>query len=348
MKVVLFCKKPYAFGIMMPLYKELIKQKHDTIWYIPDNIKDKIPDFLKTCSQCNSMRELLLFNAEANFAPGNDFPHYLPGVKIQIFHGMAGEKSGHFRIRHYFDLYLTQGPYFTDRFLKLKRKFKNFEVKETGWCKIDTLFTPLEQSKELLKNEYKAVILYAPTFSPGLTSASKYKDAIYNLAKNNNYFIYIKFHDKMDQDVVKMYQDFAHKKENVAVSTDSDIIPLLQTCHLMISDTSSVVYEFLLLNKPVITFNSASENIRWDNISDSEDLSSVVENNLENDPYADQRQWFIENYHPFTDGNSSARMIKAAEEYITTHGIPKERKIPLLRRRKMYKTFGKKPNILMG
>ena len=25
------------------------------------------------------------------------------GLKVQVFHGLAGEKKGHFRIRHYFD-----------------------------------------------------------------------------------------------------------------------------------------------------------------------------------------------------------------------------------------------------
>ena len=37
---------------------------------------------------------------------------YLPGVKIQVFHGYAAEKKDHWIIRRYFDTYFTQGPYF--------------------------------------------------------------------------------------------------------------------------------------------------------------------------------------------------------------------------------------------
>ncbi len=345
MKVVLFCKKSYAFGIMFPLYKELEKQGYNTIWYFPEDITSKFLNNLKHIQFTTSIKELLQFNAEINFAPGNDFPHYLPGVKVQIFHGMAGEKSGHFHIRHYFDLYLTQGPYFTNRFKNLQKKYQNFDIKETGWCKLDTLFVSDKNINKLKPEGYKNIILYAPTFSPSLTSATKYRDEIISLTKNKNNFIYIKFHDKMDKEVVADYTILANKTENMCVSNNPDIIPLLQVCDLMISDTSSVVYEFLLLDKPVITFESTSENIRWDNLSTSENLISCVDNNLNKDTYKSQRKWFIENYHPFIDGNSSARMIEAAKEFINTNGVPKERKIPFLRRRKMNKTFGKKPMI---
>ena len=56
---------------------------------------------------------------------------------MQRFATFIDEKKGHFRIRKYFDLYLTQGPFFTKKFNELKKKFKNFEVVETGWPKLD-------------------------------------------------------------------------------------------------------------------------------------------------------------------------------------------------------------------
>ena len=345
MKIVLFCKKPYAFGIMIPLYHYLQKQEHNVLWYFPEDIKDNFPEKLNKSNYCHTMVDLVKFNGEINYAPGNDFPYYISGVKVQIFHGMAGEKSGHFHIRHYFDLYLTQGPYFTQRFNNLRKKYKNFEVKETGWCKLDTLFSPHKTNHNLKTNGYENIILYAPTFSPSLTSAIKYQQDIINLAMDKTKFIYIKFHDKMDNEVVNNYKQIAKKTENITISDNPDIIPLLQISDLMISDTSSVVYEFLLLDKPVITFASTSENIRWDDLKMSGNLNSYVNANLINDPHKYKRKWFIENFHPFNDGNSSSRMLEAAMDYIKVNGLPKERKLPFLRRRKVIKTFGKKPFI---
>ena len=58
---------------------------------------------------------------------------------------------------------------------------------------------------------------------------------------------------------------------------------------LMINDTSSVVYGFLLLNKPVITFKSSSKSILWDNTTEFKDFTDKVKRNLEEDPYKQQR-----------------------------------------------------------
>ncbi len=341
MKAVLFCGQPYAFDIMQSIYQQLDKQGYETLWYFNKKVEQYFPFDKNKVQYTTTIDDLIKFKADVNFAPGNVIPHYIPGVKVQIFHGLAGEKSGHFHIRHYFDLYLTQGPYFTERFLQLKKKYKNFEVKETGWCKLDSLFT-IEESIESKKPKgYKHILLYSPTFSPSLTSATKYKESIFELANNKDYFIYIKFHDKMDKLVAKEYQDFADSKDNVVVYQETNIKPLLQLSDLMISDTSSVVYEFLLLDKPVVTFNSTSKNIKWDDISNGEELNISVIKNLNEDPHKEDRKWFYENYHPYNDGHSATRMISAAEDYINEYGVPDKRKLPFLRRRKMYKLFGK-------
>ncbi|MBR8535527.1 CDP-glycerol glycerophosphotransferase family protein [Carboxylicivirga sediminis] len=342
MRAVLFCINPYAFGILLPLYEELKKQNHDIIWYIPDNLRHKSPDGILQSANCNTMAELMRFNADVNFVPGNVIPHYLPGVKVQIFHGFAGEKKGHFHIRHYFDLYLTQGPYFTERFQQLAAKYKNFEVAETGWCKLDILYKDNDTKKPA---DNKQHILYAPTFSPRLTSGEKYMGEIEKLCANKDLLVHIKFHDLMNKQIVEKYHQLAHSIDNMCISTEANILPLMKQCDLMISDTSSVVYEFLLLDKPVITLETTSKHIRWDDINQSSDLRSVVENNLTNDPYKAERKWFIDNYHPYADGQSAARMIEAAKHYIVNHGIPQVRKLSFLRRRKMNKMFGKKPQL---
>ena len=121
MKCVLFCQNNYAFGILEPIKTYLVDNGHEYIWYVNPKIIRDYP--YKNEPYTTSIGELITYQSDAIFVPGNEVPHYLRGVKVQVFHGLAGEKKGHFRIRHYFDLYLTQGPFFTKRFIEFKNKY---------------------------------------------------------------------------------------------------------------------------------------------------------------------------------------------------------------------------------
>ena len=139
MKTVLFCNLPYAFSILAPLATVLEEENDTYLWYLPTAIVKDFPYL--DMPYTSNIKEIEDFQADAIFVPGNDVPYWLRGLKVQIFHGLAGEKKGHFRIRNYFDLYLTPGPYFTNKFKILSKKYKNFDVIETGWPKLDKLFT---------------------------------------------------------------------------------------------------------------------------------------------------------------------------------------------------------------
>ena len=347
MKTVLFCKNPYAFGILKPLHDEAIKKNFKVLWFVPEKLRDVFP-FELDVTVTSSIAELVKFNADAHFVPGNEIPHYLNGLKVQIFHGLAGEKKGHFRIRHYFDLYLTQGPYFTERFLQLKNKYKNFDVIETGWPKLDGLFrkdTETEQIRTHYKEKHKSekIILYAPTFSPSLTSSSLLFEPLFEFAEKTATSVLIKFHDLMDKTSVLNYQQKAKNYPNVEIVEERNILPYLKVADMLISDTSSVVYEFVLLNKPVISLRTSSENIHWKNILNASELEQAIKDEFEHDHFREQRKLIIEKYHPYTDGQSALRMLDVVEEYIRNHGVPKRRNIPLFRRYKMNRMFGKKP-----
>jgi CDP-glycerol glycerophosphotransferase (TagB/SpsB family) len=326
---------------MKPLADELKKRGDEYLWYITPELFNDFP--YKDMMHSNSLEILKDFKADAIFVPGNDVPYWLSGVKVQIFHGLAGEKKGHFRIRDYFDLYLTQGPYFTERFEKLALEHKNFSVIETGWSKLDYLFTVSDETKKkkeqlLAKYDAKHIVLYAPTFSPSLTSATVLKDVIKRLSSHKEILFMIKFHDKMDKETINAYKEM--NISNILIVEDSDITESLHIADLMLSDTSSVVYEFIFLDKPVITLNSQSENITWSNHTDINQIFLNVIRTLEgNDRFRDGRKKTIAQYHPYNDGKSSLRMIEAVESYIKEHGVPEKRKLSLLRKWKMYRKY---------
>ena len=292
MKTILFCMNPYSFGILEPVMQVLKEKKYEFIWFVRTAILEKFP--YQDQRFTSKIEDLVRFNSDAIFVPGNEVPHYLRGVKTQVFHGLAGEKKGHFRIRNYFDLYLTQGPYFTRRFSKAASKHRDFSVVETGWPKLDVYGKELHKydSDKLIllkKSKAKKIILYAPTFSPSLTSASHLFTQIEKLAKSKEYLILIKFHDLMAADLIDSYKKLSMSFENVLFIEERNIIKYLLISDLMISDTSSVVYEFLLLDKPVITFKNNSLAVKWDNQLSYNGLVNRVAENLLEDPFKQER-----------------------------------------------------------
>lgn len=344
MKIILFCQNAYAFGIMASLRDEIVARGDDYIWYVAEKLIQKFP-FQKE-QHTTSILDLQLFQSDIIFVPGNEVPYYLRGVKIQIFHGLAGEKKGHFRIRHYFDLYLTQGPYFTERFNQLKAKHENFEVVQTGWPKLDGYGLQKNkyhsEKKELLKtHKTDKIVLYAPTFSPSLTSAPALLEEIETLAIDTGFLLMVKFHDLMSTELIHDYKALSKKHSNILFIEEKNIIKFLILADILISDTSSVIYEFLLLNKPAISFNTIATHIRWENLTEKGLLKNSVLNNLKKDSFEKERLELNKQYHPYQDGKSAQRIIQAAENYIAKNGIPEKRNLPLDRKIKVDAIFNR-------
>ena len=344
MKFILFCQNAYAFGIMAPIRDVLLAQEEDYLWYISKKLLSKFP--FPQDAHTTSILDLQFYKSDVIFVPGNEVPYYIRGIKIQIFHGLAGEKKGHFRIRHYFDLYFTQGPYFTDRFNQLKEKHGTFDVVETGWPKLDIYAKEKnsyeEEKNQLLKTHHTdKIILYAPTFSPSLTSAKELYRDIENLATETGFLILIKFHDLMSVNLISKYKSLAERHKNILFKEEKNIIKFLILADVLISDTSSVIYEFLLLNKPAISYKTISEHIRWENLTQKSQLTSSVLRNLKSDTYEQQRIELNAMYHPYQDGKSAERMIAAAKAYTLKNGVPDQRKLPITRKVKIDAIFNR-------
>lgn len=346
MKVLLFCENKYAVDILNPLQEEADRQGgHEVLWYVHQK---KIPQFpLKEKVRYTfSMQEAYDFHPDAVYAPGNIVPYYLSGVKCSIFHGYAAEKRDQFHIRNYFDIYMTQGPYFTQEFEKLQRKYGDFEVLETGWTRQDWIARhrdDFREEKAQLLHEHgcERIVLYAPTFSPRLTSLPKIKRALIELVEQKKVLLLIKLHPLTCQEWVDEYKELARQYQHIIFEEDFAVTKYMLMADVMISDTSSTIYEMLLLDKPVITLDTVSKDPYWKDINDAALLLEAYDAVLSDERLTQRRQWIIQNYDPYNDGKCAQRMLEGAEEYIRRHGVPQKRKLNLWRKYVSVKTFGK-------
>lgn len=349
MRILLFCENRYAIDILNPLQEYVTDNNlpHEVMWYIH---KPKISTFeyASKVRWTNSIQEAYDFSPEAVFVPGNIVPYYLPGVKIQVFHGYAAEKKDHWIIRRYFDTYFTQGPYFTSHFKALSEEYGDFEVVETGWPKQDWIKRNLhtydaERQRLLDSTGRKSIILYAPTFSPKLTSLplEGMKERLGELAEHNDALVVMKFHPLTRKEWADEYRAWAESKDNVIFVNQGENITKYQLMSdVLISDTSSTVYEFLLLSRPVITVRTIAKDIYWENTATPDGLEEAYRRAM-NDPEAiARRQWIVDNYDPYLDGHVCERMLNAAADYIRRHGVPSKRRLNLWRKYTSVKTFG--------
>lgn len=348
MKICLFCENKYAVSILEPIQEAADEEGgNEVLWYV---YAKRIPEFplANQVKYTNSIYDIQDFHPDAIFVPGNIVPYYLSGVKIQVFHGYAAEKKDHWVIRRYFDTYFTQGPFFTKGFERLAKKYKDFEVLETGWPRQDWIFNNIHtfdaERENYLKQYGKSkVVLYAPTFSPSLTSLPYMKDALCEFARNEDVVLLMKFHPLTAQEHIDTYKQLANEVDNIIWIDDFNVTKYMLMSDLMISDTSSTIYEELLLDKPVITLRAATKpkDLHWYNMQQPEELPQAYHEVMVNGGrYTEMRKWIIENYDPHLDGKVGERMLQGARDYIMRHGVPEKRHLNLWRKYTSIKTFG--------
>jgi CDP-ribitol ribitolphosphotransferase len=323
MRVLLYCAQAYSVAVLEPLGLEAEKRGYEVVWFCPHSLAAKLPEGARVV---HSHEEACDFKSDAIFVPGNDVPFYLRGIKTQIFHGFAGEKRGHFRIRGYFDLYLTQGPYFTQKFSDLKSRYRNFEVVETGWPKLDPYL-----NRKSLRNGLGGLptLLYAPTFSRSLTSARILLEVIPELASLFN--VVVKFHPLTPPDIVSDYQSVCGAHKSITITDEDDLCSLIVDADILLSDTSSAVYEAIILGRKVVTFRSVNKRTPWENVKLVGSLADALVRSAKEVLTPECEQLRL-SYHPYTDGKSAARMMDAVEIYAEKHGVPECRSLSILRK----------------
>jgi len=326
-KYLFYISQNYSFAILRPIQKLLIDRGDEVSWFFEGNAVN--PDYLHEDERkLDTVKQIINWNPDAVLAPANKIPGFIPGLKVAVFHGFDPGKldrhgqNDHFKIRACFDLYCTQGPSTTAPFKEKQKKLGYFNVIETGWSALDPLF-----SKPINKKTAKPTVLFCSTFSRRLSCAKQLYDCIARISRSGEWNWLVQFHPKMDPQVVQKYKDLQH--EHLTFVETDNIIPLLQQGDVMLCDTSSVISMFIVQNKPVVTFKNINPGDYLLDIVDSEKLEQTLQYALTYpQSLLEKIHRHVLQLHPYTDGNSSTRVIQAVDD-VMSGKYPVTRKKPL-------------------
>lgn len=307
-RYLFFVSELYAFAILRPLQAAIRARGEEAAWFFE---RAELARFARTDEmRLHSVREVRRWHPKAVFVPGNWVPDFFPGLKVEVFHGFNVSKRtderGHFRVRGWFDLYCTQGPATTEPFRELAARHGYFRVIETGWPKLDPLFAGAYS--EVMPEQ--PTVLFASTFTERLSSARTLRETISQLAAKEEWRWLLTLHPKMAPDVVERYR--ALEGPHVTFVETDDILQLYARAHVLLSDTSSVVPEFLTQHKPVVTFRNTRPGPHLLNVERIEDVEPAIRRAFE---MPETLRSAIEDYarriHPYRDGRSSERVLDA-------------------------------------
>jgi hypothetical protein len=242
------------------------------------------------------------------------------GVKlIQINHGLGLAKSHYYEapLETPMDLILVSGALAKSLF----NQRSVYNVADVGFPKLDPLFNGSLCKETICRtNGFSAsrpIILYAPTWG----RFSSLERIIPGLSKlSGEYTIMVKIHDK----TAKIFRRRLGQISGITLVDDSDSTPYMFVADLLISDLSSIVFEYALLNRPIILsfpedddWKRKVTNPQWWRVglplTDLERLPEVVKTALGDEPriYREFRSQLIAASGICCDGKAALRAAEA-------------------------------------
>ena len=355
MRYLFFAELSYAYSILRPLQREIWRRGDEVAWLLlptcPDHLR---PDEKKV----GTLREAIAYKPTAIFAPGNYVYYFLPGIKVKVFHGYPINKrnyevDNHFRLRGWFDMLCTAGDSAYLPFKEVSEQHPYFKVYKTGWAKMDDFFplrseggiriaNPNEQDcfdcsscsvRADLQSAYaessdefafhpshRPTILYGSTFSRRLTSAYVMPDVIEQIAKEKEWDWLLTLHPKLDDpQLLERYHRLAEQYDNITFKPAVTVDDMLAT-DAMLCDSSSIILEYMMLQKPVVTYRNSQPGDHLINIIETDEVMGALEKALTRPPkLMEAIDQLTAHHEAFRDGHNCRRILDAVDDFIANY-----------------------------
>jgi len=274
--------------------------------------------------------------------------------KIQAFAARRKQKMSRLdKVRAYLEKKVSP-PIRYDIFIATSEEIKDImrsgfrvssnQVYITGLPRNDALFdtTFLDSNRcDYLDNirnrvEFREVYAYLPTFRDALKQQldlfGKYHfevDKVQQFLERRNAVLIIKGH-RADRKLNVL--DAIEESERIYHPTDDelpDIQPLLKETDILITDYSGVYFDYLLLNRPIIfapfdieQYIKESRELNWDydevtpgpKAKDWREVFSLIEEELREDHWREEREAVCRRFNKFMDNKSSERVFNVVKE----------------------------------
>jgi CDP-glycerol glycerophosphotransferase (TagB/SpsB family) len=315
---LLFATERYALPILRPLAETLQAAGHGVSALL---VRGAAGSALPALVRAVDVRGAVALKPRAVFSAANDVPSFVSGAKVQLFHGFNVEKRadtrGHFRVRGLFDLYCTQGPLTTAPFRELAARLGHFAVAETGWPKLDPLFRGEDPEAAALRAQAggRPVVMFASTFTERLSAALVLFDAIAaEIAKGERYWL-LTLHPKCAPELFDRYRSLAGP--NAAFVEPEQLVPAQRAADVLLADTTSVVSEFVVQRKPVVTFRNRAPKPHMLDFAEPAQLPEMLGRAFAPTPDLQRALAdYADAIHPARDGRASERVLAATEALI--------------------------------
>ena len=314
---LLFATERYALPILAPLAQALHASGQSvSAWFADGAAGASLPGVPNV-----DLKQALALRPRAVFSAANWVPPFIAGAKVQVFHGFNVQKRdsarGHFRVRGLFDLYCTQGPATTEPFRDLASRQGHFAVAQTGWPKLDPLFRDDGGASAALRAPAagRPVILFGSTFTERLSAAPHlYEHIAADIARGARYWL-LTLHPKCSEELFARYRALAG--DNAAFIEPEQVMAAQRAADVLVSDTSSIVSEFVVQYKPVVTLRNRVPQPHMIDFDDATRLPAMLDRALSPEPaLVAHIQQYADSIHPYRDGYSSERVIAATEDFL--------------------------------
>lgn len=318
--VLLAARERYALPILQPLSEALGEAGYAVhAWF--DGPLAEAGERMPGAVRMLDVRGAVALRPAAVFCAMDWIPPFFAGAKVQLFHGFDtskhSDRRGHYRIRGLFDLYCTQGPVTTEPFQALARRHGHFAVVETGWSKLDPLFHDDGGAALRMREPAggKPVAMFASTFTERASAAPHLYDAIAaEVARGDRYWL-LTLHPKCPPALVERYRALAGP--NASFVEPEALVTAQRAADVLLSDTTSVVPEFAVQGKPVVTFRHRAPQPYMLDFDDPAGLPGMLDRAFSPpDALLGEIRRYADAIHPYRDGRSSQRVVRAVEDLL--------------------------------